>query len=142
MATLSEYTPTRNEMLTALFIYRATQREKPPRIEDLATPEQAKRYLGEAERGLAEVERAAAARARGEALTEVVQAHRDLHKTYGSTVACRGGIGGQALTSHCGEICYNADAHQKEMEAWQKLEVEAIEYSRTRAASDREEESR
>ncbi len=64
---MSEYTPTRNEMLTALVIYRATQREKPPRIEDLATPEQAKRYLGEAERGLAEVERAAAARALEEA---------------------------------------------------------------------------
>ena len=84
---------------------------------------------------LAEVERTAAARARGEALIEVVQAHRDLHKTYGSTVACRGGIGGQALTSHCGEICYNADAHQKEMEAWQKLEVEAIDYSSARAAA-------
>ena len=64
---MSEYTPTRNEMLTALVIYRATQREKPPRIEDLATPEQAKRYLGEAERGLAEVERAAAVRALEEA---------------------------------------------------------------------------
>ena len=90
------------------------------------------------DRWLAEVERAAAARARGEALTEVVQAHLDLHKTYGSTVACRGGIGGQALTSHCGEICYNADAHQKEMEAWQKLEVEAIEYSRARAEAYKE----
>ena len=87
----------------------------------------------EFDRMIAEVERATAARARGEALIEVVQAHRDLHKTYGSTVACRGGIGGQALTSHCGEICCNADAHQKEMEAWQKLEVEAIEYSRARA---------
>ena len=87
----------------------------------------------EFDRMIAEVERAAAARARGEALIEAVQAHRDLHKTYGSTSACRGGIGGQALTSHCGEICYNADAHQKEMEAWQKLEVEAIEYSRARA---------
>ena len=96
----------------------------------------------EFDRMIAEVDRVAAARARGEALIEAVQAHCDLHKTYGSTVACRGGIGGQALTSHCGEICYNADAHQKEMEAWQKLEVEAIEYSRTRAASDREEESR
>ena len=58
-------------MLTALVIYRATQREKPPRIEDLATPEQAKRYLGEAERGLAEVERAAAARALEEAAYEI-----------------------------------------------------------------------
>ena len=93
----------------------------------------------EFDRMIAEVERAAAARARGEALIEAVQAHLDLHKTYGSTVACRGGIGGQALTSHCGEICYNADAHQKEMEAWQKLEVEAIEYSRARAEAYRQE---
>ena len=92
----------------------------------------------EFDRMIAEAERAAAAKARGEALIEAVQAHRDLHKTYGSTVACRGGIGGQALTSHCGEICYNADAHQKEMEAWQKLEVEAIEYSRTRAEAYKE----
>lgn len=89
-------------------------------------------------RELAEVERAAAEKAWGEALTEVVQAHRNLHKTYGSTSACRGGIGGQALTSHCAEICYNADAHEKEMEAWQRLEVEAIEYSRARAAEIRE----
>ena len=88
---------------------------------------------------LAAIEREAAARARGEAIIETVQAHRDLHKTYGSTVACRGGIGGQALTSHCGEICYNADAHQKEMEAWQKLEVEAIEYSCARAEAYRQE---
>ena len=94
---------------------------------------------GEFDRMIAEVERAAAARARGEALIEVVQAHRDLHKTYGSTSACRGGIGGQALTSHCAEICYNADAHQKEMEAWQKLEVEAVEYSRARAEAYRQE---
>ena len=87
----------------------------------------------EFDRMIAEVERAAAARARGEALIEAVQAHRNLHRAYASTSVCRGGIGGQALTSHCGEICYNADAHQKEMEAWQKLEVEAIEYSRARA---------
>ena len=93
----------------------------------------------EFDRMIAEVERAAAARARGEALIEAVQAHRDLHKTYGSTVACRGGIGGQTLTSHCAEICYNADAHQKEMDAWQKLEVEAIEYSRARAEASRQE---
>ena len=97
---------------------------------------------GEFDRMIAEVERAAAAKARGEALIEVVQAHRDLHKTYGSTVACRGGIGGQALTSHCGEICYNAGAHEKDTEAWQRLEVEAIEYSRARAAEIREGKSK
>ena len=93
----------------------------------------------EFDRMIAEVERAAAVRARGEALIEVVQAHRNLHRAYASTSVCRGGIGGQAITSHCGEICYNADAHQKEMEAWQKLEVEAIEYSRARAEAYRQE---
>lgn len=94
-------------------------------------------YSHEFDRMIASVERAAAARARGEAIIETVQAHRDLHKTYGSTSACRGGVGGQALTSHCAEICYNAGAHEKEMEAWQRLEVEAIEYSRARAAEIR-----
>lgn len=89
----------------------------------------------------AEVERAAAAKARGEALIEVVQAHRNLHRAYASTSVCRGGIGGQALTSHCAEICYNAGAHEKEMEAWQRLEVEATEYSRARAAEIREGEN-
>ena len=104
----------------------------------IMTPETRMAVEKQAEDDMAAIERAAAARARGEALIEVVQAHRDLHKTYGSTSACRGGIGGQALTSHCGEICYNADAHQKEMEAWQKLEVEAIEYSRARAEAYKE----
>lgn len=96
----------------------------------------------EFDRMIAEVERAAAAQARGEALVEIVQAHRNLHMTYGSTAVCRGGIGGQVMTAHCAEICYNADAHETEMEIWRKLEIEAVEYSRTRAASDREEEPR
>ena len=93
----------------------------------------------EFDRMIAEVERAAAARARGEALIEAVQAHRNLHRAYASTSVCRGGIGGQALTSHCAEICYNADAHEKEIEAWQKLEFEAIEFSRARAEAYRQE---
>ncbi len=88
-------------------------------------------------RMIAAIEREATARARGEALVELVQAHRNLHETYGNTSACRGGIGGQALTAHCAEVCYNADAHEKEMEAWHKLEVEAIEFSRARAAEYR-----
>ena len=87
----------------------------------------------EFDRMIAEVERAAAARARGEALIEAVQAHRNLHRAYASTSVCRGGIGGQAITSHCGEVCDNYEAHEKEIEAWQKLEIEAIEYSRARA---------
>ena len=87
----------------------------------------------EFDRMIAEVERAAAARARGEALIEVVQAHRNLHRAYASTSVCRGGIGGQAITSHCGEVCDNYEAHEKDTEAWTELEVEAIEYSCARA---------
>lgn len=87
---------------------------------------------------LGAVEREAAAKARGEALAEAVQAHRNLHKVYGSTAVCRGGIGGQALTPHCAEICYNADAHEKEMEVWRQLEGEAVAYSSARAAEIRE----
>ena len=93
----------------------------------------------EFDRMIAEVERAAAAKARGEALIEAVQAHRNLHRAYASTSVCRGGIGGQAITSHCGEVCDNYEAHEKEIEAWQKLEIEAIEYSRARAEAYRQE---
>ena len=88
---------------------------------------------------IAEVERAAAARARGEALIEAVQAHRNLHRAYASTSVCRGGIGGQAITSHCGEVCDNYEAHEKDTEAWTELEVEAIEYSCARAEAYRQE---
>ena len=93
----------------------------------------------EFDRMIAEVERAAAARARGEALIEVVQAHRNLHRAYASTSVCRGGIGGQAITSHCGEVCDNYEAHEKDTEAWTELEVEAIEYSCARAEAYRQE---
>ena len=93
----------------------------------------------EFDRMIAEVERAAAAKARGEALIEAVQAHRNLHRAYASTSVCRGGIGGQAITSHCGEVCDNYEAHEKDTEAWQKLEVEAIDYSRARAEAYRQE---
>ena len=93
----------------------------------------------EFDRMIAEVERAAAAKARGEALIEAVQAHRNLHRAYASTSVCRGGIGGQAITSHCGEVCDNYEAHEKDTEAWQKLEVEAIDYSSARAEAYRQE---
>ena len=92
-------------------------------------------------RELAEVERAAAAKARGEALIEAVQAHRNLHRAYASTSVCYGGIGGQAMTPHCAEICDNHDAHQVEVDVWHVIEGEAVEYSRARAAEIREEKS-
>lgn len=66
---------------------------------------------------------------RGETLIEVVEAHRDLHKTYGSTSVCRGGIGGQTLMPHCAEVCDNPRAHDEELTKWQALELEAINYS-------------
>lgn len=93
----------------------------------------------EFDRMIAEVERAAAAKARGEALIEAVQAHRNLHRAYASTSVCRGGIGGQAITSHCGEVCDNYEAHEKDTEAWTELEVEAIDYSSARAEAYRQE---
>lgn len=51
--------PTRGEILTALVIYRALQGSgtAPPRIADIAAPEQAKHYVAEAESGLAALER-------------------------------------------------------------------------------------
>lgn len=135
---MTDYLPTTDEVRGSLVFLNKHYAEQRADVDvDLLVVES--ETAAQFDRWLAEVERAAAARARGEALIEVVQAHRDLHKTYGSTVACRGGIGGQALTSHCAEICYNADAHEKEIEAWQKLEIEAIEYSRARAEAYRQE---
>ena len=81
--------------------------------------------------------REAKAEARGEALIDAVQAHRKLHETYGSTSVCHGGIGGQAMTPHCAEICDNINAHLTEISAWDALELEAIEFSRARAAEYR-----
>ena len=85
-------------------------------------------------RWLAALIREAKAEARGEALINAVQAHRKLHETYGSTSVCHGGIGGQAMTPHCAEICDNTNAHLTEISAWVALELEAVEFSRARAA--------
>ena len=82
--------------------------------------------------------REAKAEARGEALIDAVQAHRKLHETYGSTSVCHGGIGGWAMTPHCAEICDNINAHLTEISAWDALELEAVEFSRARAAEYRE----
>ena len=82
--------------------------------------------------------REAKAEARGEALIDAVQAHRKLHETYGSTSVCHGGIGGQAMTPHCAEICDNINAHLTEISAWDALELEAIEFSCARATEYRE----
>ena len=89
------------------------------------------------DRWLAALIREAKVEARGEALIDAVQAHRKLHETYGSTSVCHGGIGGQAMTPHCAEICDNINAHLTEISAWDALELEAVEFSRARAAEYR-----
>lgn len=70
---MDDYTPTRNELLTALVYYRARDGDAPPPpISDLAAPDDVARYLRESEAGLAEVERAAAEKA----LTDAAEAFR------------------------------------------------------------------
>lgn len=84
---------------------------------------------GEAfDRWLAEHDAEVAAKARGEALTEALIAHRDTHKIYGSTSVCYGGIGGQALTKHCAETCTNYEAHHAERIVWDEIAREVFEY--------------
>lgn len=51
-------------------------------------------------------------------LLNYVTAEQHMHQTYGSTAACGGGIGGQALTAHCAHTCHNFHAHEKESEEW------------------------
>jgi hypothetical protein len=51
-----------------------------------------------------------------EALGEMIAAHRSLHRLYPSTSACTGGIGGQAMTQHCGVDCENEAKHREDLE--------------------------
>ena len=51
-----------------------------------------------------------------------IQAHRDLHVIYGSTSVCGGGIGGQAMTQHCGVTCGYHERHEAENESWYDVE--------------------
>lgn len=62
-----------------------------------------------------------AARARQDALREAIIAHRDLHRIYGSTATCGGGIGGAMMTAHCGVVC-NRGNHEAENTAWEAVE--------------------
>ena len=54
-------------------------------------------------------------------LRRAITAHRDLHQVYGNTSACRGGVGGKAMTAHCGVICPSL-AHDGERAAWDQVE--------------------
>lgn len=51
-----------------------------------------------------------------------IQAHRDLHVIYGNTAACGGGIGGQAMTQHCGVTCGYHERHESQNERWYDVE--------------------
>jgi hypothetical protein len=53
---------------------------------------------------------------------EAIQAHRDLHKIYGNTSACGGGIGGSALTQHCGVTCGYGERHESDNDRWYDVE--------------------
>ena len=49
-----------------------------------------------------------------EILGEMYTVFMDMHKVYGSTAVCWGGIGGAAMTSHCSWECDNHQAHHDE----------------------------
>jgi hypothetical protein len=83
----------------------------------------------------AEALNAVKAEAKAEALKRAIIAHRDLHPTYGSTAVCYGGVGGQAITAHCAELCHNP-AHGGAKTAWEAIEAEY--FAAIRAASDTE----
>lgn len=51
-------------------------------------------------------------------LRNYVIAEQRMHRTYGSTAACSGGVGGAALTAHCAHICHNFPAHADETAEW------------------------
>ena len=138
MGKVTDYMPTTDEVRGSLVFLNKHFAEQHADVDvDLLVVES--ETAAQFDRWLVEVEHAAAAKARGEALIEAVQAHRNLHRAYASTSVCRGGIGGQAITSHCGEVCDNYEAHEKDTEAWTELEVEAIDYSRARAEAYRQE---
>lgn len=53
---------------------------------------------------------------------EAIQAHRDLHTVYANTTACGGGIGGQAMTQHCGVTCGYFEKHEADNDRWYRVE--------------------
>lgn len=53
---------------------------------------------------------------------EAITAHRDLHKIYGSTATCGGGIGGAAMTQHCGVTCGYFERHEADQDRWYSVE--------------------
>lgn len=74
-------------------------------------------------------------RVRAEAAAKAIQAHRDLHPTYGSTAACGGGIGGMTLTEHCAVVCQNPK-HDAAKAAWHEVEMGYFESRRIEQNSE------
>lgn len=70
-----------------------------------------------------------------EAQAEAIQAHRDLHPTYGSTAACGGGIGGMTLTEHCAVVCQNPK-HDAAKATWHEVEMAYFESRRIKQNSE------
>lgn len=99
-----EYTPSTEEVREQYWAASGTGTRDP-------------RVWAEFDRWLAQHEAAI----RAEALGGALQAHRNLHPTYGSTAGCGGGIGGQVMTQHCAVVCDNP-AHDKAREAWYLVE--------------------
>jgi diaminopimelate epimerase len=56
-------------------------------------------------------------------IARAIQAHLDMHLTYGNTSACRSGIGGSAMTAHCAVIC-DSPVHAAARKAWEQVEIE------------------
>lgn len=61
---------------------------------------------------------------RAQGIMDMLAIHERLHQSYGSTSACRGGIGGQTMTGHCGVMC-GGPAHDRDMDALFALAKEA-----------------
>src|SRR5690349_15401759 len=51
-----------------------------------------------------------------------IESHRELHKVYANTAACSGGIGGAALTQHCGVCCGYVEKHEADNDRWYDVE--------------------
>ena len=61
------------------------------------------------------------------ALRNYVVADQRMHTTYGSTGACYGGVGGQAMTPHCAHICGNVSAHANDEQSYRDAFIAAKE---------------
>lgn len=59
-------------------------------------------------------------------VVEFVHAEQAMHKLYGSTSTCYGGVGGQMVTTHCVHTCHNHGAHQAEEQRYHDAKVAVL----------------